>query len=179
MPSIKFVNKCIQTQRLSTRRFNRQNSDVTQSGIAHSTVQIRLYEFHCREAIITAPQPSTQCNEVITCENMVAKVWSQQHVVWSQYLRWNLEKFNSKTPAWQFCNICLSCCAVLFTVLPALNSAAICSHASAFSRTVEASLFYSLLYASTSQPAPQSSPYHRLSCYQHACSPCLHSPIIE
>ena len=53
MPSIKFVNKCIQTQQLSTRRFNRQNSDVTQSGITHNTAQMRLYEFHCREAALT------------------------------------------------------------------------------------------------------------------------------
>jgi len=53
MPSIKFINKCIQTQRLSTRRFNRQNSDVTQSGITRNTAQMRLYEFHCREDALT------------------------------------------------------------------------------------------------------------------------------
>jgi len=44
MPSIKFVNRCIQTQRLSTRRFNRQNSDVNQSGITHSLI-LRKWDF--------------------------------------------------------------------------------------------------------------------------------------
>ena len=53
MPSIKFVNKCIQTQRFSTRRFNWQNSDVTQSGISHSTAaQMRLWVSLQRSSLV-------------------------------------------------------------------------------------------------------------------------------
>ena len=44
MPSIKFVNKCIQTQRLSTRRFNRQTAMLLS---LESHLILRKWDFMC------------------------------------------------------------------------------------------------------------------------------------